>query len=69
MTVADSRSVPQLIRALDEGEAVRLLFFWGHRPAEDARITKTCFSQWYEAPFEVADITYPSTELRAPSTT
>ena len=62
MTAAESRSVAQLVRALDEGDTARFLFFWGHRPAKDGRISKTCFSQWYEAPFDVAGITYPSAE-------
>lgn len=62
MTAAKSRSVEQLVRALEEGEAPRFLFFWGHRPAKDGRVTQSCFSQWYEAPFEVAGTTYPSAE-------
>jgi len=62
MTASDSRSVAQLVRALDEGQTARFLFFWGHRPAKDGRITKSCFSQWYEAPFQVAEVTYPSAE-------
>lgn len=62
MTAAESRSVEQLVRALDEGDAPRFLFFWGHRPAKDGRVTHSCFSQWYEAPFEVAGTVYPSAE-------
>jgi ribA/ribD-fused uncharacterized protein len=62
MSVADSRSVSELVRALDEGQTANFLFFWGHRPAKDGRITKSCFSQWYESPFEVAGVTYPTAE-------
>jgi len=62
MTAAESRSIEQLVRALDAGEAPRFLLFWGHRPAKDGRVSQSCFSQWYEAPFEVAGITYPSAE-------
>jgi ribA/ribD-fused uncharacterized protein len=28
------------------------LFFWGHQPAKDGIITKSCFSQWWMASFE-----------------
>jgi len=38
------------------------LFFWGHRPSKDGSITKTCFSQWWEAGFTVNGITYPTAE-------
>jgi len=62
MTATASRSVEQLVRALEEGEAPRFLFFWGHRPARDGRVTQSCFSQWYEAPFVVEGIAYPSAE-------
>ena len=62
MSAADSRSVAELVRALDEGQTAHFLFFWGHRPAKDGRITKACFSQWYESPFEVAGVTYPTAE-------
>ncbi len=62
MSAADSRSVAELVRALDEGQTAHFLFFWGHRPAKEGRITKSCFGQWYESPFEVADVTYPSAE-------
>jgi ribA/ribD-fused uncharacterized protein len=30
-----------------DGESFEYTFFWGHQPAKDGRITKTCFSQWY----------------------
>ncbi len=62
MTAAGSRSATELVRALDDGATARFLFFWGHRPAQDGRITKSCFSQWYEAPFEVDGVAYPSAE-------
>ncbi len=30
-----------------------MVLFWGHRPSNDGTITKTCFSQWFEAAFDV----------------
>jgi len=41
---------------------IPFLFFWGHQPSKDGRITQSCFSQWWTAPFEVEGITYPTAE-------
>jgi ribA/ribD-fused uncharacterized protein len=38
------------------------LFFWSHRPNPDGTIDKTCFSQWFDASFEVNGIRYPTAE-------
>lgn len=38
------------------------LFFWGHQPPRDGSISKSCFSQWYEAGFEVDGQYYPTAE-------
>jgi len=40
----------------------RLLFFWGHQPSKDGRITASCFSQWWPAPFTVDGSRYPTAE-------
>jgi ribA/ribD-fused uncharacterized protein len=34
------------------------LFFWGHQPSDDGNITKTCFSQWWKAKFEINTDSY-----------
>ena len=34
------------------GEALELLFFWGHRPLPNGKIGTSCLSQWWAAPFE-----------------
>ena len=34
------------------------VFFWGHQPAKDGRITASCLSQWFIAPFIVYDTKY-----------
>ena len=52
----------QLRRRCSEGELFRYLFFWGHQPAKDGRITQTCLSQWFAAPFKIEDIVYPTAE-------
>ncbi|MRX35269.1 DUF1768 domain-containing protein [Aminobacter sp. MDW-2] len=41
---------------------LKFLFFWGHQPAKDGRITASRFSQWWSAAFEVASIRYPTAE-------
>ena len=51
-----------LIKKQAEGEHIKFLFFWGHHPAKDGSITKTCFSQWWVAPFEVEGILYKTAE-------
>jgi ribA/ribD-fused uncharacterized protein len=44
----------------------KYLFFWGHQPTRDGlrndSVTKTCFSQWFEAGFDIDDIHYPTAE-------
>jgi len=45
-----------------QGKKRNFLFFWGHRPARDGSITQSCLSQWWEQPFEVKGITYPTAE-------
>ncbi|MCE6997517.1 NADAR family protein [Saccharothrix sp. S26] len=38
------------------------LFFWGHRARPGAPAGKHCLSQWWEAPFTVDGLTYPTAE-------
>ena len=59
---AEAPSLAALRARRDRGVAVKFLFFWGHRPAPDGRITKSCLSQWFEAPFVVEDVRYPTAE-------
>jgi ribA/ribD-fused uncharacterized protein len=40
----------------------KYLFFWGHTPKQQGVVDKSCFSQWYPAPFEVAGDTYATAE-------
>lgn len=40
----------QLIQRQNEGENIDFCFFWGHTAPSNI-ITKTCFSQWWIAPF------------------
>nr|WP_229487923.1 NADAR family protein [Pseudoduganella lutea] len=39
-----------------------MVLFWGHRAAKDGSVTKSCFSQWFEAAFTLDGIRYASAE-------
>ena len=41
---------------------LEFLFFWGHQPNIDGSLSKSCFSQWWVAPFEVDGILYRTAE-------
>lgn len=51
-----------LQHALTAGQTFSYLFFWGHQPSADGRITKTCLSQWWAAEFTVDGRTYATAE-------
>jgi len=51
----------QLFDYLDQGHLPKYVFFWGHQE-QGNRITKSCFSQWYEAPFEESGHRFPTAE-------
>lgn len=52
----------KIIERFNNNEPLKFLFFWGHQPNKDGSIGKSCFSQWWEAPFEIDGITYPTAE-------
>ncbi|WP_281557063.1 NADAR family protein [Thalassomonas sp. RHCl1] len=54
-------SLEALHAALGRGEKVKYLYFWGHQKPK-AGIGKSCFSQWYQAPFDVDGRHYPTAE-------
>lgn len=56
------RSVADLRKYMDAGNHPDFLFFWGHRPGKPGVGYKSCLSQWFEAPFEVDGIEYPTAE-------
>ncbi|WP_416975543.1 NADAR family protein [Streptomyces sp. 4F14] len=56
----DSREA--LVRAVRAGVKVKYLAFWGHQPRADGRIGAECLSQWWESPFTVAGVRYPTAE-------
>lgn len=52
----------ELISQFQKGAKLKYLLFWGHQPSADGSITKSCFSQWWQSPFEVKGIRYPTAE-------
>jgi hypothetical protein len=44
------------------GETFDYIYFWGHQPGKNGRITKSCFSQWYASSFAIDGIPYPTAE-------
>lgn len=51
MSVNHIVSKHDLIAYLSMGHKAKYIYFWGHEKKADA-VSKTCFSQWYDAPFE-----------------
>lgn len=46
----DIRNNEDLIKYLNNGADAEYVFFWGHQKPKKG-ISKSCFSQWYESPF------------------
>ena len=42
----------------DSSEVLELCLFWGHQPAEDGQLTKSCLSQWWMEDFWSVANTY-----------
>lgn len=51
-----------IIQRFNNGERLKYIFFWGHKPSADGRITKSCFSQWYDCKFSVDGVEYSTAE-------
>jgi len=56
------RSVADLLAETARGLRPKYVFFWGHTPAPDGSVTKSCFSQWWPAPFTIEGDTYATAE-------
>lgn len=44
------------------GASFSYLLFWGHRPRADGRASASCFSQWFDAPFDHEGQRYATAE-------
>ncbi|MDF5757064.1 NADAR family protein [Spongiactinospora sp. TRM90649] len=48
--------------AMERGDRVRFLFFWGHTPPPPGGVGPWCLSQWWPSVFEVDDVAYRTAE-------
>ena len=56
------RNVESLCEAIERGERLEYVLFWGHTPAKPGALGKECLSQWYPAPFEADGERFPTAE-------
>lgn len=56
------RSAKDLRTRTLAGDKFSYLHFWGHKPRPDGAPSNSCFSQWYEAPFQLDGTRYPTAE-------
>jgi len=54
--------VSKLIDDLERGKRHEYLLFWGHRSPSGGTVTKSCFSQWFDAPFDSGGNRYRTAE-------
>lgn len=54
------RDIQSLLTYIKENE-VSYTFFWGHQEKK-GMVSKSCFSQWYEASFEIEGVEYKTAE-------
>ena len=50
-----------IIERYNSGEELHIIAFWGHTP-NPKKMTKACFSQWYDCRFEVEGVQYHTAE-------
>lgn len=51
----------QLKKEFRAGKKIKYIYFWGHK-SKGNDIAKSCFSQWYPAPFILDNVRYASAE-------
>ncbi len=62
MKYNDVRNIKDLLTCFNEGQKIKYVFFWGHTPAKESILTKSCFSQWYKHSFEAFGVNYKTAE-------
>ena len=55
-------NLEDLRKEYDRGKTYKFLFFWGHTPAADGRVSEACFSQWWQCDFQVDGVEYSCAE-------
>ncbi|WP_432664407.1 NADAR family protein [Wukongibacter baidiensis] len=46
-------SLDSLQKDFRKGKKTKYIFFWGHQPSSDGKITKSCMSQWWKSKFTI----------------
>lgn len=59
--IGKKMDLEQLKKEFRTGRKIKFVYFWGHK-SKGNDIAKSCFSQWYPAPFILDDVHYASTE-------
>ncbi len=55
-------NIKDLKDAYNAGKKLKYLFFWGHTPSADGRITEACLSQWWSCYFQIDGEEYSCAE-------
>jgi ribA/ribD-fused uncharacterized protein len=62
MPFTSPRTVAELIALTADGQSVKYLHFWGHKPSVDGSVGAGCLSQWWPAQFTVDRHSYATAE-------
>jgi ribA/ribD-fused uncharacterized protein len=55
-------TVEALCARRQAGEHLEFVHFWGHTPKQAGTIDRSCFSQWFQAPFVLDSVSYATAE-------
>jgi ribA/ribD-fused uncharacterized protein len=55
-------SKDHLLKEISRGYPLEFTFFWGHQKAKTGELTKSCFSQWWDSPFQLGEHFYRTAE-------
>lgn len=55
-------TIEQIRKRYNSGEQLEYVYFWGHQPSKNGRITKSCLSQWWMSRFIENNVIYKSAE-------
>ncbi|WP_406506333.1 NADAR family protein [Streptomyces sp. NBC_00212] len=58
----DRAPLDELIAQVKNGDRIKFLHFWGHRPTRDGSLGPSCFSQWWPSRFVVDGVEYATAE-------
>jgi ribA/ribD-fused uncharacterized protein len=55
-------NIDWLMQRFETGDSLKYIFFWGHTDKYSGKPSKSCFSQWFDSPFIVGNVTYKTSE-------